>query len=67
LVTRVVSDLEVSATELEATILKASPLAMRLAKRSIDQGIELDPKGAREVEIAAIEEQLASGQWMGKP
>jgi enoyl-CoA hydratase len=67
LVTRVVSDLEVSATELEATILKASPLALKLAKRSIDQGIELDPKGAREVEIAAIEEQLASGQWMGKP
>ena len=67
LVTRVVDDLEVAAMELEATILKASPLAMRLAKRSIDQGIELDPKGAREVEIAAIEEQLASGQWMGKP
>jgi enoyl-CoA hydratase len=67
LVTRVVNDLEVSATELKATILKASPLALKLAKRSIDQGIELDPKGAREVEIAAIEEQLASGQWMGKP
>jgi enoyl-CoA hydratase len=67
LVTRVVNDLEVAATELGTTILKASPLAMRLAKRSIDQGVELDPKGAREVEIAAIEEQLASGQWMGKP
>jgi enoyl-CoA hydratase len=67
LVTRVVDDLEVAATELKATILKASPLAMRLAKRSIDQGVELGPKGAREVEIAAIEEQLASGQWMGKP
>jgi len=67
LVSPVVDDLEVAATGLKATILKASPLAMRLAKRSIDQGIELDPKGAREVEIAAIEEQLASGQWMGKP
>jgi len=67
LVSRVVDDLEVAATGLKATILKAPPLAMRLAKRSIDQGIELDPKGAREVEIAAIEEQLASGQWMGKP
>ena len=31
------------------------------------RGIELDPRGAREVEIAAIEEQLASGEWMGKP
>jgi enoyl-CoA hydratase len=67
LVTRVVNDLEVAAMELRATILKASPLALKLAKRSIDQGIELDQKGAREVEIAAIEEQLASGQWMGKP
>jgi hypothetical protein len=40
---------------------------LQLAKLAIDQGIELDPKGAREVEITAIEEQLASGQWMGKP
>jgi enoyl-CoA hydratase len=67
LVTRVVNDLDATATELKSTILKASPLALKLAKRSIDQGVELDPKGAREVEIAAIEEQLASGQWMGKP
>ena len=67
LVTRVVNDLDAAAAELNNTILKASPLALKLAKRSIDQGIELDPKGAREVEIAAIEEQLASGHWMGKP
>jgi len=67
LVTRIVNDLDVAVTELKTTILKASPVALKLAKRSIDQGIELDPKGAREVEIAAIEEQLASGQWMGKP
>jgi len=39
---------------------------MRLGKRAIDRGIELDPKGARQAEIEAIEEQLASGQWMGK-
>jgi hypothetical protein len=39
---------------------------MKLAKRSIDRGVELDPAGARRVEIEAIEEQLASGQWMGK-
>jgi enoyl-CoA hydratase len=67
LVTRIVNDLDVAVTELRTTILKASPVALKLAKRSIDQGVELDPKGAREVEIAAIEEQLASGQWMGKP
>ena len=67
LVSRITSNLEGEREEIQKAILGASPLVMRLAKRSIDQGIELDPKGAREVEIAAIEEQLASGQWMGKP
>ena len=67
LVTRIVADLDAAMNDLKATILKAPPLALKLAKRSIDQGIESDPRGAREVEIAAIEEQLASGQWMGKP
>jgi enoyl-CoA hydratase len=67
LISRVVSDLEDERRKIETAILKAPPLALKLAKRSIDQGIERDPKGAREVEIAAIEEQLASGQWMGKP
>jgi enoyl-CoA hydratase len=66
LVTRIVSDLEEEKKKIESLILKASPLALTLAKRSIDQGIESDPRGAREIEIAAIEEQLASGQWMGK-
>ena len=66
LVSRIVNDLDVAMNELKSTILKASPAALQLAKRSIDQGIERDPKGAREVEIAAIEEQLATGQWMGK-
>lgn len=66
LVSRITSSLESEKEEIQKAILKAPPLALRLAKRSIDQGIELDPKGAREVEIAAIEEQLASGQWMGK-
>jgi enoyl-CoA hydratase len=66
-VARIVSDLDDERKKVEAAILKASPVALRLAKRSIDQGVELDPKGAREVEMAAIEEQLASGRWMGKP
>ena len=34
--------------------------AVRLAKRCIDRGIELDPKGALDVELEAIEEQLAA-------
>jgi enoyl-CoA hydratase len=66
LVSRIVKDLDAAAAEIGAAILKAPPLAMRLGKRAIDRGIELDPKGARAAEIEAIEEQLACGQWMGK-
>jgi enoyl-CoA hydratase len=48
-------------------IVAAAPVAaMRLAKRCIDRGVERDPEGALEVELAAIDEQLASGMWMGK-
>jgi enoyl-CoA hydratase len=45
---------------------QAPPLALKLAKRTIDRGLELDPAGALQAEIEAIEEQLAAGQWMGK-
>ena len=48
-------------------ITEAPQQSLRLAKRTIDRGVELDPKGALAAEIEAIEEQLASGQWMGKP
>jgi len=66
LVARIVDDLERAKGEIAAAIMKAPPLALRLAKRTIDRGIELDPRGARDAELEAIEEQLASGQWMGK-
>ena len=66
LVSRISTDLDSSRDEIAAAILKAPPLALRLAKRTIDRGIELDPRGARDAELEAIEEQLASGQWMGK-
>ena len=63
----------VSASELEevlsgigSEILKAPSGSLRLAKRCIDRGVELDPQGALDTEIAAIEEQLAAGSWMGK-
>jgi enoyl-CoA hydratase len=65
-VARIVADLDAAAAEIASAITKAPPLALRLAKRAINQGVELDPQGARQVEIAAIEEQLASGLWMGK-
>jgi enoyl-CoA hydratase len=47
-------------------VLRAPAGALRLAKRTIDRGVELDARGALETEIAAIEEQIASGAWMGK-
>ncbi len=66
LVSRIVTDLDAARKEISEKILAAPPAAMRLAKRCIDRGVELDPAGALRLEIEAIEEQLASGQWMGK-
>jgi enoyl-CoA hydratase len=66
LVARVAGDLEEEARKIAGEILKAPPLALKLAKKTIDRGVELDPKGALQAEIDAIEEQLAAGQWMGK-
>jgi enoyl-CoA hydratase len=65
-VARITSDLEAEKEKIAQAILKAPPLALKLAKRTIDRGVELDPKGALQAEIEAIEEQLAVGQWMGK-
>jgi enoyl-CoA hydratase len=52
--------------EIVSQVVKAPPHALRLAKRAMDRGGALDPKGALEAEIEAIEAQLASGQWMGR-
>ena len=65
-VARIAAELDAAAAEISVAVRKARPPALRLAKRAIDTGIERDPRGAREAEIAAIEEQLATGQWMGK-
>ncbi len=59
--------LESVLAEIAKAILEAPAQSLRLAKRCVDLGVEQDPKGALEVELAAIEEQLASGEWMGKP
>ncbi|MGH8707389.1 MAG: enoyl-CoA hydratase/isomerase family protein [Burkholderiales bacterium] len=53
-------------SELTTAILGAPAQSLRLAKRTIDRGIELDPQGALEAEIAAIEAQIAAGAWMGR-
>ena len=60
------SGLEEVLSSIRSEILKAPSGSLRLAKRCIDSGVELDPKGALNAEIAAIEEQLAAGSWMGK-
>jgi enoyl-CoA hydratase len=66
-VARIAADLDEEKRKIAEAILKAPALAMKLAKRTIDRGIELDPQGALQAEIEAIDEQLAAGQWMGKP
>ncbi len=68
LVSRLVSDAELEEviSGITGEILKAPQQSLRLAKRCIDQGVELDPQGALAIEIAAIEEQLAGGSWMGR-
>jgi enoyl-CoA hydratase len=68
LVSRLVSvaGLESTLEEIRKTIVNAPQQALRLAKRCIDRGVELDPRGALDTEIAAIEEQLAAGNWMGR-
>jgi enoyl-CoA hydratase len=58
--------LEAVLSEITKVILGAPAQALRLAKRTIDRGVELDPIGALETELAAIEAQLAAGIWMGK-
>ena len=60
------AELEVELQNMRRIVLEAPQQSLRLAKRCIDRGVERDPEGALEEEIAAIEEQLASGQWMGK-
>nr|WP_294865185.1 enoyl-CoA hydratase/isomerase family protein [uncultured Pseudogulbenkiania sp.] len=65
LVARIASpeQMDTVVAEVAASIIKAPPGAMRLAKRTIDQGLELDPKGALAAEILAIEENLARNDW----
>lgn len=65
LVTRIVAreGIEEEVAGMAATIAKAPPLGMRLAKRCIDRGIELGPRGALAEELLAIEENLSRSDW----
>jgi enoyl-CoA hydratase len=68
LVTRLVdaADLEVAVAEVVRAVTAAPKGTLAIAKRVIDRGVELDPAGALQAEVEAIEAQLATGQWMGK-
>jgi enoyl-CoA hydratase len=46
--------------------MKASPVGLRQAKRCINEGSELDPRGAFATEILAIEENLAQDAWRSR-
>ena len=65
LVARISENLDAECKVISAQILQAPKLALKLAKRTIDRGVELDPQAALRVELEAIEEQLAAGEWMG--
>jgi enoyl-CoA hydratase len=66
LVSRISGDPDEEVEKIAKAILGAPAEAMRIAKHCIDRSVELDPRGALEVELAAIEAQIASGKWMGK-
>ena len=56
-------ELEKVLAQIVETIVKAPARSLALAKRSIDRGVELDPRGALDTEIAAVEENLAGQGW----
>jgi len=58
--------LEAAVADIVNAIVAAPKASLAAAKRVIDRGVELDPAGALQAEIEAIEAQLASGTWMGK-
>ena len=68
LVTRIIEAdaIEAAIAEMAAIICQASPTGLRQAKRCIDQGSELDPRGALAVELLAIEENLAQDAWRSR-
>jgi enoyl-CoA hydratase len=68
LVARVVprNELDTELDEIAKSIVAAPVMAIRQAKHCINRAMELDAKDALAVEIAAIDEQLAAGTWLGK-
>jgi enoyl-CoA hydratase len=56
-------DLDDALTEITKTIVSAPAAALRQAKGCIDEGLELDARGALAVELRAMEENIARGTW----
>ena len=52
--------------EIGQTILAAPPASLAAAKRSIDRGLELDPRGALATELLEIEGILAGSDWRSR-
>jgi enoyl-CoA hydratase len=59
------AELEAKASEMAQKIAASAPLALRLTKRCIDQGVETTREGAMAVELLAIEENLRGSDWKG--
>jgi enoyl-CoA hydratase len=65
LVTRVVApgDLDAVIADVAKTIVGAPQEALRQAKSCIDQGVELEPRGALALELLAMEENIDRDTW----
>ena len=65
LVTRIVeaAALDSAIAEIASAIAGASAEALRQAKRCIDEGLALDPRGALALELLALEENIARDTW----
>ncbi len=64
-VTRIVdaADLDSVIADIARTIVAAPQAALRQAKSCIDQGVELDSRGALALELQAMEENIARDTW----
>ena len=55
--------LDARVAEMAARIAAANPVALRLTKRCIDDGLDTTREGAMAVELLAIQENLRHGDW----
>jgi len=58
-------ELDAQAAAMAARIAQATPLTVRLTKRSVDQGLATTREGAMAIELLAIDENLRGTDWKG--